>query len=149
MVAITNNLKPKEKPLLQDKTFSSIGTYTPDNGYDAFRMVTIKIDGVNNFSTEDNLLTASYALHYSNSKITVTREKAFYFFTPLLTLELPNCKTVGFDSFGYCSKLSSVNLPLCSSIGSWAFVGCRSLSSVSFPVCKNISEAAFQYCYSL
>ena len=94
------------------------------------------------------------ALSFSNGLVSGTTKAIASYFTSYLSVSksditgvsLPECRYIGEDTFGYCSKLNQVNLPECRYIYDFAFDNCDSLSQVSLPVCEYIGEEAFQQC---
>ena len=94
------------------------------------------------------------ALSFSNGLLSGSTKAIASYFASYLSVSksditgvsLPECRYIGEDTFGYCSKLNQVNLPECRYIYDFAFDNCDSLSQVSLPVCEYIGEEAFQHC---
>lgn len=116
---------------------------------------------------EDALVTGTIS-EYSNDRVSVVGDYAFYSFKNLTSVNLPNCISVGLNAFAYCDSLTYVNLlsckslmdstfynnfrlrsirlPICSYIGAQAFAFCQALTSVNLPLCKSFGSNFFGTC---
>ena len=73
-------------------------------------------------------------------------EYAFYYCSPLTSIDLPNVTTIGNGAFYQCKALTSVDLPQATSIGGQAFQSCSALTSVTLGnTLKKIAVGAFYY----
>ena len=73
----------------------------------------------------------------------------FYYCTSLQSVNIPICSYVGDNAFNRCSSLTTIDLPNCVSVGNYAFTYCSSLQSVNIPICSYVGDNAFTYCSSL
>lgn len=133
--------------LIQNTTLSSLA--------DAIRNKTGKsesftpaqmISEINNLSLNNNErekeIVACTISNYINSDISKVGSYAFYNYSALTSVNLPNCSYVGSYAFCACLALTSINLPNCLYVGRSAFYGCSALTSViiltsSVPVLQN------------
>lgn len=83
---------------------------------------------------EDALITRTLS-EYSNDRVSVVGDYAFYYYMSLNSIDLPNCISIGETAFTSCENLVSVNIPNCSYIGSNAFGWCWKLASINLPIC--------------
>ena len=119
---------------------------------------------------EDALVTRTLSV-YSNDRVSVVGNYAFYSYSNLTSISLPNCEYVGDWAFAHCASLQFIDLPNCISvndytfnncesltffnlsncsyIGSYAYAGCSALSSVILPLCKYVHDKAFERCSAL
>ena len=81
--------------------------------------------------------------------VTTIKEKAFYFYNSLESIELGNVKIIGEGAFYRCSSLASVSLGNITIIGDEAFSGCTELASINLGNVQTIGENAFSYCRRL
>ena len=79
-----------------------------------------------------------------NSKVTNVIAYALRESKALITVNLPNCTTIGTYAFYNCNGLKVFNAPNLSSIGSNAFTNCKSLLEINFPSADSIKV----YCFS-
>lgn len=158
---------------LQDKTFTSNGTYTADSGYDGLSTVTVSvnvsggsstdgmkelIEGTISGSLDISDVTRIHDYTFCNKNLlrsvsfpscTYIENYAFSNCINLTTISFPACKEIGIGAFENCIALTTVSFPACISIRSNAFTNCSSLTSISLPVCTNIEYQAFIYCSNL
>ena len=64
-------------------------------------------------------------------------------YSNIVSVDLPECISVGENGLKNSKKLVTVNLPNCKTIGKRAFEGCDELKSINLPACDSISEGAF------
>jgi len=78
-------------------------------------------------------------------------EQSFYYCTNLTALTIPaGVANIPYAAFSGCSALASLNLGSVKTIGEYAFSDCNSLTSVTIPnTTTTISGDAFSYCRSL
>lgn len=67
----------------------------------------------------------------------------------LQTVALPNSTSIGYNSFGQCSKLEILYAPKVIDIGEYAFKGCVNLAEINLPMTVTIGVDSFANCYSL
>ena len=85
-------------------------------------------------------------------KVTVIKDRAFYSYTKLETVIIPQTITkIGDNAFYGCKNLTSITIPNgVTNIGSSAFSGCTSLTSIDIPdSVTNIGGYVFSGCTSL
>lgn len=132
-----------------------------DEGYEA-------AEDISNALLEGTLTT------YRNTKLTKIRSQAFYMYTSLTDVSIPNVTTIGSGAFGNCSNLANVELSnelevidnsafyLCSKlaitelpksltkIGSQAFYMCSNVALTELPSgVTSIGDSAFYGCSNL
>lgn len=57
---------------------------------------------------------------------------------------------IGYDAFGYCTKLKEINIPtIATTFGEYAFDHCTSLTSVTLPKLTELPNFTFNYCSAL
>lgn len=108
----------------------------------------ITITGMFN-SLQTELIVPEYIDGY---KVTSIAASAFYNYTLLKTVSLPNSITsIGYQAFRGCTSLDSINIPTkLEELGTYAFYGCTSLTSVVFSNAINeIPSYAFYGCTKL
>ena len=71
------------------------------------------------------------------------------FSSNLTSIEIPEAKTIGEQTFSGCNKLTSIDLPKVESIESLAFMNCTSLTSITIPNLTSTGIQAFYGCTSL
>lgn len=71
------------------------------------------------------------------------RSAAFYQYSKLTSVALPECKAVYKNAFYECASLTSVSLPKCSYLESLTFHNCWLLSDIELPVCLELGTSAF------
>lgn len=118
-----------------------------------------------------NLLAGSLWGAYYNSNITNLRMYAFYHFSNITELSLPNVVTAAYGActrcdnlvtaympnlqeipsnfMSYCSNLQFINFQNASRIGMSAFEGCTKLSRVQLDNVVNMEGSAFRSCNNL
>lgn len=151
-----------ENTLLQDKTVTpttSQQIIIADSEYDGLNSVTINgdanlvaeniVSGVNIFGIEGTAITgggggaaviARTITEYTSDEVTSVGDYAFYSYSNLISVDLPNATTIGWSAFYNCKNLISVNFPNATSIGYYAFSSCTNLTSISFPKVTTIQN---------
>lgn len=84
--------------------------------------------------------------------VTKIGHKAFYYYSDLISIEIPNSVTsIGDQAFSDCSRLTSVTITnSVTSIGNSSFSNCKSLTSIEIPNnVTSIGPAAFFGCSGL
>ena len=71
------------------------------------------------------------------------------FSSNLTSIEIPEAKTIGEQTFSGCNKLTSIDLPKVESIESLAFMNCTSLTSITIPNLTSTGIQAFYGCTGL
>jgi hypothetical protein len=84
-----------------------------------------------------------------NSNVTSVRQFSFRGATALVSVNLPNAKSIATNAFYGCTKLTSVNMPLVTSIGENAFNGCSILPFIVLPSLTSGDSYMFRYCYQM
>lgn len=67
----------------------------------------------------------------------------------LISIDLPNAKSLGNWCFGACGRLEQINIPLVETIGYDAFCNCIALTQIDISSATNIEYAAFGFYPSL
>ena len=98
-------------------------------------------------SQEDGLITRTLT-SYSNDRVSSIGKYAFYAYSSLTNVELPNITSIARYAFSNTS-LANVELPNITSIEEYAFFNCRELKNVDFPKVTKISSSVFANCYLL
>ena len=152
------------------------GSVTDAFGTYAQAITNLPSGGGGGTEIEDALVTRMIS-KYSNDRISVVGDYAFFYCLTLTSVNLPNCISVGVNAFAHCDSLTYVNLlscetlmdnafsndfllrsirlPICSYIGCQAFIFCSTLKSINLPLCKSFGEgffgscSAFAYCSGL
>ena len=97
--------------------------------------------GSGDTSVEDSIITKTI-FTYSNDRVSIIGDYAFYDCTNLTFVSFPACTHIG--GYTFCNtNLTSVSFPACTNIGYYAFNNCINLGFVSFPKCTNIGNYAF------
>lgn len=84
--------------------------------------------------------------------ITSVGDRAFYSFTALKNIELPDSLTeIGDYSFAFCTSVETVVIPAgVTKVGDGAFETCSAMKSVYLPVAtRSVGERAFAFCTSM
>ena len=97
---------------------------------------------------EDGLIMRTISGTYYNDRVSMVGSYAFYSYSALKSVNLPNCISIGANAFAYCS-LTSIDLTLCARVDSSAFAQCYSLINVNLPLCRNLGYNAFYMCKKL
>ena len=100
--------------------------------------------GVSNFN---DFVTGVTTVLYSDVNTIVNG--AFYSWTFLKSIDLPNVEILSERAFANCSELISANLPKATNIGSNAFFGCNKLEHLNIPNVARINSYAIQSAYPL
>ena len=101
----------------------------------------------------ENYDTSNAALRsFINSAIKNITPSAFAYRTKLITVQVPNCRSIGLRAFSECSLLNTVEAKKVSDIGDDAFFRCTRLRTVDFSGtgsdCK-INWSSFEGCSAL
>ena len=100
----------------------------------------------NNINTPNTSINVSCVENLGkNYKVIAVYDMAFNSNSNIVSVTLPECKTVSYQSFYNCSNLTTVSFPKCQSISDSAFSQCA-LTTVSFPKCQTIDQFAFYQC---
>ena len=102
--------------------------------------------------TRDVIIPASVDYNGTTYSVTTIGEEAFYDYSSLTSVNIPNCVTsIGEMAFYGCSSLASIAIPnSVTTIGQEAFYGCSNLTSVNIPnSVTTIRYGAFGGCSSL
>ncbi|MFI3239719.1 MAG: leucine-rich repeat domain-containing protein [Bacteroidales bacterium] len=97
-------------------------------------------------------IPSSISYNESSYPVTTIGEGAFYGFTNLTSISIPeSVSSIGDYAFSYCSGLTSVIIPeSVSSIKEYSFLYCTDLASVTIPESvTSIGYSSFSYCTSL
>lgn len=84
-----------------------------------------------------------------NSEVTTVEGYVFRECLSLMTVNFPNCVSIGNYAFYNCGTLALISFPKCTSIGSYIFYNCPKLKVASFPECITIGNYAFRNCFEL
>lgn len=77
---------------------------------------------------------------------TCIAESAFYRYSRITSLSIPEVKWINEGAFMSCSSITSVDLPNVLEIGQSAFRSCYKLQSINAPVCEKLGSSVFSYC---
>jgi hypothetical protein len=151
---LNNHVVVNVAPNVGSKTVTENGTYNASSdNYDGYSQIIVNVTGEGESSGEDEEIARSIVertiILYSNSKVQIIGNYAFYSCSLLSSVNFPACTAITFHAFEFCRALSSVNFPACTAIAAYAFGYCRALSSANFPVCSTIGNYAFTYCSDL
>lgn len=86
---------------------------------------------------------------YVSDKVNAINAYAFYRYSNLKSIFLPNCVTIGTYAFQMCTGLEIVNFPrviTCGETTSYAFSGCQKLKKADFGNLEILGTYAFQNC---
>lgn len=97
---------------------------------------------------EDGLVARTLSV-YSNNRVSMVGDYAFYSYSTLKSVDLPNCKSIGAYAFASCSVLQSISLQNCLYISNNTFMNCSTLSSIDLPNCSYINYGGFVSCWAL
>lgn len=86
---------------------------------------------------------------YESELVTRVYESAFYGYSQLTEISLPNATEVLMSAFRGCYNLVTVNLPNVTSIGDQSFYGCTKLTSITLPNLITMGQSAFHGCPKL
>ena len=131
---------------------TSNGTYSPPSGH-AYGTVFVNVSGqlsnVDRARVYDSVEENYKYIYVNPAYISYCKVDNAIFPYTIEEIFMPECITIGSDSFSDYEDLSTVSFPECTSIEECAFEYCHSLASMYFPKCENIGAYAFAYCYSL
>lgn len=98
---------------------------------------TYEVSGIGDAYGADTVIVPST---YNDKKVTKIGNDAFYYYTILHKILLPDTITeIGYGAFAYCKSLYSINLPnSITKIGNGAFFGCHSLERIVIPSSVNV-----------
>lgn len=71
-------------------------------------------------------------------------KEAFYYNPAIVSVNLPNCTTLGYRCFACCGNLTHASVPKVTTIGEWAFRQCGKLESIDTPLVTRVLASAFQ-----
>lgn len=97
---------------------------------------------------EDGLVTRTLSV-YSNDRVSVVGDYAFYNYRSLTSVSLLNCKLVSTNAFFLCSRLQSIDLPNCIEVGNYAFASCYNIKTFNLPNCETVYSYGFNRCSGL
>lgn len=97
---------------------------------------------------EDALIMKTISV-YSNDRLSMIGDYAFYMCSALKSVDLQLCMSVNSHAFAYCKLLESVSLPNCLYLGSSALYYCNLISSISLPKCTYVDGWALYNCTKL
>lgn len=80
------------------------------------------------------------------ASVSYVRPYVFFQDSKITELKLPNCFSVGNNSFEGCSNLLQAFLPMCKTLGAGAFSRCYELEGIELPLCESIENFAFYLC---
>ena len=141
---------PDREIVLQNKTITTNGTYSADNGYDGLGQVTVEVaGGVNTESEEVATLLSNTMTVLDNSLVTSLRTRICQYATKLITVNLPSVTSIGTYAFYGCTSLKTVHFPLATSIPSQSFYNCTALQHADFGKASSIAAQAFNACSNL
>ena len=83
------------------------------------------------------------------SQVTSVRLRAFNGCTSVVSISLPQAKTIDKWAFMQCSKLTTINLPEATTLGMAVFSGCSALTSVTIPKVTDLPSQTFTSCAAL
>ena len=72
--------------------------------------------------------------------VTTIPDYAFYKFTGLKKLRIPNVVTVGTSAFDSCANIDQIDLPKCTKINNRSFASCGSATIVSLPLITDLPQ---------
>jgi len=125
---------------------SSNGMYTPGQGIDGYSQVVVDVPQSVTGFTEKDVTEGHINIVNLNNSASFVSDNVFANNNYLVTVDLSQCKTVGYNAFNSCKNLESVNMSVVNKIGSRAFMQCSSLTTVSLPTCTSLYEQAFLSC---
>lgn len=97
---------------------------------------------------EDALVMKTISV-YSNDRVSMIGNYAFYMCSALKSVDLQLCMSVNSHAFAYCKNLASLSLPNCLYLGSSTLYYCTSLASISLSKCKYVDDWALYNCTAL
>ena len=124
------------------------GSVTDAFGTYAQAITNLPSGGGGGTEIEDALVMRELSV-YSNDRVSRVGEYTFANCSSLISVSLPNCKSVDSCAFISCMKLRNANLSLCIFLGDSAFTSCSSLISINLPNCISIGSNIFGYCSNL
>ena len=147
MATITENIQTLRsiKSDIKNAIIQKGGSVTDAFGTYAQAITDLPSGGGGGTEIEDGLITRTLSV-YSNDRVSVVVDYAFYHCSNLTYVSLPNCLSVEEFVFGSCKSLTSIDLPKCSYIGNKAFWLCESLASIDLPNCSYVGNNAFAGC---
>lgn len=85
---------------------------------------------------------ASFSYLYLPNAVEI-KQQGMVLCEDLISIDLPECKTIGLLGFHLCTKLESISLPKCETILAQAFQRCSNLSKLDLPALKIAQSFAF------
>lgn len=125
------------------------GSVTDAFGTYAQAITNLPSGGGGGTEIEDAFVTGKLSGTYYNNRVSMVGGYAFYSYSNLTSVNLPNCISVGVNAFAHCDSLTYVKLLLCKSLMSYAFSNAFLLQSISLPNCLYVGNAAFAFCSTL
>lgn len=103
----------------------------------------IQTGGGGDTALADSIVDGSITT-YSSDNVLAVPSRPFYDNANLVSVALPNCKTIGGYTFSGCSSLESLSLDSLETItGSYVLRGATSLKELSLPSIKALSSSTF------
>lgn len=133
------------KYVIRDTTLTAIG--------DAIREQTGKTDSLTPAEMADEIgsylgdirgIVGRTLTDIRHEGVTAVAPYAFYNYTTLNSIDLPNCTTIGSSAFSGCTGLTSVSFPMCTMVGANAFSNCKNIANVTFGHTSYTTAASFQ-----
>ena len=90
----------------------------------------------------DNLLTRTPVDVYS--EIESVGQQVFRYNPSIVSVNLPNCTTIGYEAFSDCSNLVQASVPKTIILGQRAFRYCSKLESINIPLVTQFQAGALQ-----
>ena len=149
--SLTGQYKLVEKDIVLNPAANPNYTYGFENSIDED---TKEISVIRNIkvSTKVNDIINKSVTTYTNSKVGIIGQYAFYNCNKLADADFPKATTIDNCAFSYCHMLANINIPLATKIGSKAFSHCYSLVKIFISqkdsVCTHYSDA-FTNCYHI
>ena len=78
-----------------------------------------------------------------SDEITSIPDYAFYKYSSLKKLRIPNAQTVGTSSFDQCNGIDQIDLPNCTKISNRSFASCNKASFINVPLLEEVPAGAF------
>ena len=149
--SLTGQYKLVEKDIVLDPAANPNYTYGFENSIDED---TKEISVIRNIkvSTKTNAIINKSVTTYTNSKVRIIGQYAFYNCNKLADADFPKATTIDNYAFSYCHMLANINIPLATKIGPEAFSHCYSLVKLFISQQDSVSTTysdAFTNCYHI
>lgn len=82
------------------------------------------------------MLSVSDGVLYGRTGAIFSGWNSYVSTSAITSVNLPQCKMIGFYTFKSVTNLTSVSLPNCKVLAPWAFYDCFNLSEIVLPVCE-------------